>query len=76
MTTVVHTEELITELLRRGLAPLTDNESALVGLGFQRAYPQVSRGYDATIWERSIDYGTRRDGARMLARQRAFLVAG
>jgi hypothetical protein len=74
MNSIVHTAVVISDLLRRGLTPITDNESALRELGFERAYPQVRHGYDATIWERSIDYGTRPNGDRVLARQRAFLA--
>jgi hypothetical protein len=75
MTIIVHTAGAMSDILRRGLAPITDNERALVDLGFERAYPQVRRGYDATIWERSIEYGTRPNGQRVMARQRAFLAA-
>jgi hypothetical protein len=74
MNNSVHSAAAIVNLLRRGLTPITDNESALVELGFARAYPQVRRGYEATVWERSIDHGRRPDGYRVLARQRAFLI--
>jgi hypothetical protein len=67
-------DELIA-ILRRGLSPLTDNQDALLSLGFERAYPQARKGYDATIWERTIDHHHRPDGHRVLARERAFLVA-
>jgi hypothetical protein len=67
-------DELIA-ILRRGLSPLTDNPDALLALGFERAYPQARNGYDATIWERTIDHHRRPDGHRVLARERAFLVA-
>jgi len=74
MAAIVHTTEAIQTLLRHGLTPVTDNHDALVELGFERAYPQIRRGYEATIWERSIDFGKRsRDGNRVLARQRAIL---
>ena len=64
----------IENLLRRGLTPITDNPAALRQLGFQRAYPQIERGYDSTIWERAIVAPQRsRGGLRMLVRQRAFL---
>jgi hypothetical protein len=69
-----HTSAGIPELLRGGLTPITDNVRALLELGFEGAYPHVQRGYDATIWQRSIDHGTRADGRRVLARQRAFLA--
>lgn len=72
MTTVVHTKTAITDALRRGLSPFTDNEDALIELGFIRAYPQVRAGYDAMIWERTIDYSSA-NGMRKLARQRAIL---
>ena len=74
MTSIAHTAVVISEILRRGLTPITDNEDALRALGFERSYPRVLRGYDSTIWERSIDYGTRPNGDRVLARQRAYLV--
>jgi hypothetical protein len=71
---IVHTIAEIDALLRRGLTPITDNRSALVELGFERAYPHVVRGYDSTVWQRAINAETRsRDGKRMLVRQRAFL---
>ena len=72
MNRVVHTKAAITDVLRRGMSPFTDNEDALVELGFTRAYPQVRAGHDAMIWERTIDYPSG-SGMRMLARQRAFL---
>jgi hypothetical protein len=71
---VAHSVERIRAMLRRGLAPLTDNREALLELGFARAYPQVMKGYDAMIWERSVDLPVRQDGRRALARERAFLV--
>ena len=73
MSTVVHTPAAILDLLRRGLSPMTDNEDALIALGFERAYPQLHRGYESSIWERSIERpasGIR----RVLARERAFLM--
>jgi hypothetical protein len=74
MKTVVHLTEEVAMLLRRGLSPITDNRNALLALGFARAYPQVRSGYEATIWERSIEHGRRPDGQLVLARQRAFLL--
>ena len=71
---LVHTLEQIEDLLRRGLAPLTDNRAALIALGFERAYPQVARGYDSTIWERDITLPGHVAGRRMLARQRAYIL--
>jgi hypothetical protein len=72
--TTVHSPEAIENLLRRGLTPITENREALVELGFSRAYPQVARGYDATIWERAVEHGRRAsDGSRLLVRQRAIL---
>lgn len=74
MRAIVHSTADIENLLHRGLTPITDNRAALLELGFQRAYPQIVRGYDATIWERAVDAATRaRDGQRMLVRQRALL---
>ncbi|MDB5069092.1 MAG: hypothetical protein JWM87_203 [Candidatus Eremiobacteraeota bacterium] len=71
---MVHSPEAIQAMLRRGLAPITDNRHALVALGFERAYPQVARGRDSTIWERSIELPCRTaNGSRLLARERAFL---
>lgn len=71
---IVHSTTDIENLLRRGLTPITDNRTALLELGFQRAYPQIVRRYEATIWERAIDAATRaRDGDRMLVCQRALL---
>ena len=74
MATVVHTAEAIRTLLRRGLTPVTDNRDALIELGFERAYPQIKRGYEALFWERSVELDSRsRDGYRILARERAIL---
>jgi hypothetical protein len=75
MQSLAHTASDIQNLLRVGLVPITDNADALARLGFQRAYPQIRKGYDSTIWERSIDIDSRsRDGKRLMARQRAYLV--
>lgn len=70
---IVHTVDAIELLLRRGLSPITDNHDALVALGFVRAYPQLSHGYESTIWERSVEYSGAANGRRRLARERAFL---
>jgi hypothetical protein len=71
---LVHAAEDIENLLQRGLTPITDNRAVLRELGFERAYPQIERGYDSTIWERTIVAPRRSsDGLRMLIRQRAFL---
>jgi len=75
VNTVVHRSEELEALLRRGLSPLTDNRDALLSLGFERAYPQVPKGYESTIWERSIQHGQNRAGHRVLARERAYLVS-
>ncbi len=71
---LVHSVDAIELLLRRGMSPITDNCEALVALGFARAYPQISRGYESTIWERSVEYSSAAYGHRKLARERAFLV--
>ncbi len=71
---VVHSIEEIETHLRRGIMPVTDNEDALIRLGFQRAYPQIRSGYEAVVWERSIDLDRRsRHGFLVMARQRAML---
>jgi hypothetical protein len=74
MTPIVHSIEDVAALLRRGLSPVTDNSDALSALGFERAYPSAFRGYQSTIWERSIEHARRHDGYRVLARERAFLI--
>jgi hypothetical protein len=74
MKLVAQSADELIAILRRGLSPLTDNQDALQALGFARAYPQVRKGYDSTIWERAIDR-RRPDGLRVLARERAFLVS-
>jgi hypothetical protein len=74
MNLIAQSADELIAILRRGLSPLTDNQDALLALGFERAYPQARRGRDATIWERTIDR-RRPDGYRVLARERAFLVA-
>lgn len=74
MPALVHTAAEITEMLRRGLTPITDNAAALVDLGFVRAYPQVRNGLESMIWERTSEVGQRDpDGRRRFARERAFL---
>jgi hypothetical protein len=71
---IVHTTEAIQSLLRRGLTPITDNREALLELGFQRAYPQVARGYEVALWERSIEFGrSSQDGRRLRVCERAVL---
>ena len=61
-------------MLQRGLTPNTDNREALIGLGFERAYPHVRAGYDSKIWERSITIRPLQpDGLRRIVRERAFL---
>jgi hypothetical protein len=75
MNMIVHGSEDLTALLRRGLSPLTDNRDALLALGFERAYPQVPKGHESTIWERSIERPRTSDGHRVLARERAYLIA-
>jgi hypothetical protein len=72
MRTVVHSVGAITDLLRRGLTPITDNEEALIALGFTRAYPQIRTGYDSMIWERTVDSASS-CRPRALVRERAFL---
>jgi hypothetical protein len=74
MNLVAQSVEELIAILRRGLSPLTGNQDALQALGFERAYPQARKGYDATIWERTINR-CRPDGIRVFARERAFLVA-
>jgi hypothetical protein len=73
MNLIAQSADELIAILRRGLSPLTDNQDALLALGFERAYPQARKGHDATIWERTIDR-RRPDGYRVLARERAFLV--
>jgi hypothetical protein len=74
MNLIAQSADELIAILRRGLSPLTDNQDALLALGFERAYPQARSGRDATIWERTIDR-RRADGYRVLSRERAFLVA-
>jgi hypothetical protein len=75
MQSLAHTSSDIQNMLRIGMVPITDNADALASLGFQRAYPQIRKGYDSTIWERNIDIDRRsRDGKRLMGRQRAYLV--
>jgi hypothetical protein len=70
-------KEEIQRFLQRGLAPITDDEDALRELGFSRAHPAASGGFERSLWERSIDRGYRqtdRGLCRVMIRQRAFLV--
>ena len=77
LTTVpqtVHTTEAIEALLRRGVTPKTDNLDALLELGFSRSIPQAAEGYDATLYERSVEHDRRAtDGSRLFVRERAVL---
>jgi hypothetical protein len=75
MQPIVHSTEAILELLRRGLAPLTDNRDAVVVLGFDRAYPQIRAGYKSMIWERVVERRHRPDGRLSYAKERVYLVA-
>ncbi len=71
---IAHSAVAITNLLRHGTTPVTDNRDALLELGFERAYPQIAKGFDATIWERSVELpGRSSDGLRRLARERVIL---
>jgi hypothetical protein len=71
----VHSLQELETLLRRGLKPLTTNRDALLCLGFSRACPRATSGYDSRIWERTIDPGRRsQDGLRTLVHQRAILT--
>jgi len=75
---LVHTAKDIERMLALGLSPITDNAEALATLGFERAYPRARCGYDATVYERSIDYGFRQTAnglRRVMVSQRAFLNA-
>ncbi len=77
-STVVHRTEDIECLLKIGLSPITDNAAALERLGFARAYPTTRNRYEASMYERSVDWGSRAtsDGLRrVLICQRAFLAA-
>jgi hypothetical protein len=70
-------KEEIARFLQHGLAPITDDEAALVELGFARAHPNASGGFEGSLWERSLDRGYRQTASglrRVLIRQRAFLV--
>lgn len=74
MSVIVHSVADILAMLHRGLTPITDNRDALIGLGFERAYPHVRGGYDSKIWERSVTVAPmHRDGLRRIVRERAFL---
>lgn len=76
MNARVHTAADIERMLKLGLSPITDNAEALMALGFERAYPNARTGYDATIYERSIDQGYRETNyglRRVMVCQRAFL---
>lgn len=75
-TSTVHTPEEIIRMLDRGLAPITDNRSALIDLGFEPAQPAATRAHLATLWERTLNLGYRvtdRGYRQVSIRQRAFL---
>lgn len=72
----VHCTQDIERLLRLGLAPITDNAQALQQMGFARAYPTAKSRYEASMYERSVDRGSRCTPSglrRVLICQRAFL---
>jgi hypothetical protein len=71
---IVHDAEEFIALSRRGISPATNDRTILLALGFERAYPQVPKGHEATIWERSVEHHRRPDGLRVLARERAYLI--
>lgn len=74
-TSTVHTPEEIITMLDRGLAPITDNRSALIDLGFEPAQP-ATRAHLAALWERTLNLGYRvtdRGYRQVRIRQRAFL---
>ena len=72
----VRSQEEFAHVLRIGLSPTTDDPTMLVAFGFSRSFPNARHGYEATVWERRIDYGyrqTARGLRRVFACQRAFL---
>jgi hypothetical protein len=74
---MVHTPEQIQRLLAIGLSPITDNADALAQLGFERSYPNARSGYEATVYERSVDRGYRetdRGLRRVMVCERAYLA--
>ena len=75
-TSTVHTPEEIITMLDRGLAPITDNRSDLIDLGFEPAQPTATRAHLAALWERTLNLGYRvtdRGYRQVRIRQRAFL---
>jgi hypothetical protein len=50
-STIVHRTEDIERLLKRGLAPITDNAVVLQQMGLARAYPTARNGYEASMYE-------------------------
>jgi hypothetical protein len=66
-------------MLSLGLSPITDNQEALAELGFARSFPDAKRGgYEASVYERSIDQGYRNTKSglkRVVIAQRAYLRA-
>ena len=75
MSPIAHSPSEIEAILRRGFTPKTDNEDALLELGFERASPASRDDYDSTLWERSSEHPQRSSGGtRMLVRERAVLV--
>jgi len=75
LSRIAHTTQEIEADLRRGLTPQTDNQEALIELGFVRSSPHLGHGYESTIWERSRDRAERApSGLRLFVRERAILV--
>jgi hypothetical protein len=75
MDALFHSQEQIERALRRLHCVPTDNRDALLALGFQRMYPQVTSGYDSHLWVRSVDAGSSSSlcyGRRRIM-QRAYL---
>ncbi len=71
--TTVESREEIERVLVLGLAPITNNRSALLALGFARAFPDAVSGYEPTVWERAN--GRPQGSKRASGRERAYLIA-
>jgi len=75
VNTVFHSKDEIERAASRLPCVPTDNLDALIALGFERMYPQISSGYDSRLWVRAVESDSCADSSRGRRRivQRAFL---
>ena len=73
MSICCHSAEEIERAANRLPCVPTDNEAALIALGFEPMYPQENSGYYSHLWSRVVDARVAPNGQRSLIIQRAYL---